>query len=771
MFPTGRSSKRTSPERCPSPLLPPQDCSEEKYVPQDHQFVYQDEDVKNIPAPGTYVRGDVRCKEEIPTGNCPDDNTRSSEEHLISSHVTAGDGCITPDTSEDHYNIPDASSDLHTQDPSSDPIRCVLSTETKSSLESGNIYSVKADVLRNQTGEQPFPCLECGKCFTANRNLVRHLKTHTGINPFSCTECGKCFLSNASLVRHQRIHTGERPFLCSECGKCFLSNVSLVRHQRTHTGEKPFLCSECGKCFSHRSDLLRHQRIHTGINPFSCTECGKCFSQKQHLLQHQKIHTGEKPFSCLDCGKCFARKSYLLQHQEGYTDEMRFSCSECGTCFSRKCDLVKHQKISHVGKTELSYARVKCYCLTQKYFEVQHFSGTEESPSSESFQEHEGVADSLSDSELGSDNLGFFRFRLRLTIFVSQFVYQDEDVKNIPAPETYVRGDERCKEEIPTGNCPDDNTRSSEEHLISSHVTAGDGCITPDTSEDHDNIPDASSGLHTQDPSSAPIRWVLSTETKSSLESGNLYSVKAHLLRNQTGEKPFPCLECGKCFTANKSLVRHLRTHTGEKQFICSECGKCCLSNANLVRHQITHTGEKPFLCSECGKCFSYRSDLLRHQRIHTGINPFSCTECGKCFLSNASLVRHQRTHTGEKPFLCSECGKCFSHRSDLLRHQRIHTGINPFSCSECGKCFSQKQHLLQHLKIHTGEKPFSCLDCGKCFARKSYLLQHQEGYTGEMRFSCSECGTCFSRKCDLVKHQKISHVGKTELSYARVKC
>ncbi|KAM3921476.1 uncharacterized protein RB166_010862 [Leptodactylus fuscus] len=64
------SSKRTSLERCPSPLLP-QDCKEENVL-QDDQLLYPGEDLNNINAPETSVRGDEECKEDIPTGDRPD---------------------------------------------------------------------------------------------------------------------------------------------------------------------------------------------------------------------------------------------------------------------------------------------------------------------------------------------------------------------------------------------------------------------------------------------------------------------------------------------------------------------------------------------------------------------------------------------------------------------------------------------------------------------------------------------------------------------------
>ncbi|XP_075187798.1 uncharacterized protein LOC142259183 [Anomaloglossus baeobatrachus] len=64
----GLSSKRTTPERCPRPLLP-QDCKQEDPdVPQDHQG----EDLPHINTTETYVRGDERSKEEIPTDNRPE---------------------------------------------------------------------------------------------------------------------------------------------------------------------------------------------------------------------------------------------------------------------------------------------------------------------------------------------------------------------------------------------------------------------------------------------------------------------------------------------------------------------------------------------------------------------------------------------------------------------------------------------------------------------------------------------------------------------------
>ncbi|XP_071969131.1 uncharacterized protein [Engystomops pustulosus] len=198
----GRSSKRASPERCPSPLLLPQDCSEEKCVPRDHQ----DEDVNNITAPETYVRGDERCKEEIPTGNCPDDCTKSSEEHMI-SESEAEEPNMSVDTSEEQDNIPDESSDLHRTNPSPEPIKLVPSTESSGTAK---------NIIISHTEELLFICSECGKSYTGKINFLRHQRIRTWEKPYSCSECGKTKLFQKSyLARHQSIHTGEKPYSCS----------------------------------------------------------------------------------------------------------------------------------------------------------------------------------------------------------------------------------------------------------------------------------------------------------------------------------------------------------------------------------------------------------------------------------------------------------------------------------------------------------------------------------------------------------------------------
>ncbi|XP_073518043.1 uncharacterized protein [Phyllobates terribilis] len=369
--------------------------------------------------------------------------------------------------------------------------------------------------------------------------------------------------------------------------------------------------------------------------------------------------------------------------------------------------------------------------------------------------------------------------------------HQGEDLTHINTTETYVRGDERCKEEIPTYDYPaDDCTWRSEGQLTSSIFKSDDLEIPQDTIEVNVITPDLPSSLHSKDLSPDPLKQVLSSDSlpttkenhshklsikkqtapkakKTFLEYGNSFPLEKSFTKRQkihTAKNRFSCSKCGKYFNKKSDLVKHQGTHTGEKPFSCSECGKCFTKKSSVVKHQKTHTGEKPFSCSECEKCFYQKSDLVIHQRIHTGKKPFSCSECEKCFNQKSSLVKHHRTHIGEKPFSCSECGKHFTRKATLNKHQRSHTGEKPFSCSECGKHFKQKYGLVIHQITHTEEKPFSCSECGKYFTRKAALNKHQRSHTGEKPFSCSECGKHFKQKYGLVIHQ-ITHTEEKPFS------
>ncbi|XP_077111075.1 oocyte zinc finger protein XlCOF8.4-like [Ranitomeya variabilis] len=332
--------------------------------------------------------------------------------------------------------------------------------------------------------------------------------------------------------------------------------------------------------------------------------------------------------------------------------------------------------------------------------------------------------------------------------------HQGEDLTHINTRETYVRGDEWCKEEIPTYGYPDDCTRRSEGQPTSSIFKSDDLQILQDTTEVNAITSDISSSLHSKDLSSDPMKPVPSSDSVLTTKENPSHK------RAPKAKKSFSCSECGKCFNKKGNFVRHHRTHTGEKPFSCSECGKCFIQKSVLVRHHITHTGEKPFSCLECGKCFTCKKHLVRHQITHTGEKPFSCSECEKCFKWKSDLVHHHRTHTGEKPFSCSECGNFFKCKSDLVHHNRTHTGEKPFSCSECGKCFKGKLLLVRHQRTHTGEKPFSCSECGKCFNQKESLVRHQRTHTGEKPFLCSECGKCFTDQGNRDEHRRSHNTG-----------
>ncbi|XP_077109785.1 uncharacterized protein LOC143766192 isoform X2 [Ranitomeya variabilis] len=515
-------SRRTTPERCPCPLLP-QDCKEENSsIPQDHKG----EDLTNINTSETYVRCDERCNEEIPADNQPDNWTVISKKYLTFSDFSANDPSITPDTFEEHPITPDIPLLLkknkynkrdgehprpHTRKKMflcSECGKCCISKSdlTKhqrihtgekpfSCSECEKSFSDKSSLAQHQkihTGEKPFSCKECGKCFNRKKNLATHLNIHTGEKPFSCSECEKSFSNKSSIARHQKIHTGEKPFSCSECGKCFSQKTYLAAHLKIHTGKKPFSCSECEKSFSNKSSLAQHQKIHTGEKKFSCSECGKCCITKFDLTKHQRIHTGEKPFSCSECGKSFSDQSSFAQHQKIHTGEKPFSCSECGKCCITKSDLTKHQRI-HTGEKPFSCTECgKCFAQISQFLRHQRI--------------HKGEKP-FSCSECGKCFTG------KSDLVIHQRYHTGEKPFS-------------CLE---CGKCFTEKSQLLKHH-----------------------------------------RYHTGEKPFSCLECSKCFRDKSHLVnhhRCHTGEKPFLCSECGKCFNRKTNLARHLKIHTGEKPF------------------------------------------------------------------------------------------------------------------------------------------------------------------------------------------------------------
>ncbi|KAM4034745.1 LOW QUALITY PROTEIN: uncharacterized protein ACNLHF_021432 [Anomaloglossus baeobatrachus] len=681
-------------------------------------------------------------------------------------------------------------------------------SEAYSCSECGKYFKWKSDLVsheRSHTGEKPFSCSECGKCFVHKSNLVTHKRSHTGEKPFSCSECGKCFVQKSTLVVHQRSHTGEKPFSCSECGKYFAIKSNLVVHQKIHTGEKPFSCSDCGKGFIHKSRLLTHQTTHRGDKPFSCSE-GKYFIQKSDFvstildplsgdLQYKTTFLIDPSRMDRDRDKMVERILHLTIEilfrltGEDYT-VVKISSERCQDTVSESWGRspnpitgppphpLIHEDINDQKILELTYKMIEL--LTGEvpircqdvaiYFSMEEWEYLEGHKDlyKEIMME---VPQALSLPVLSSKRTTRERCPCPLLqqdckqeITNVPLDHQGEDLTHINTAETYVRDDERCKEEVHTDNLPDDCTRRSEGQLTSSIFISDYLNITQDMIEVNAILPDLLSSLHSKNLSSDHFKKVLASDSSQTISGEKIHNRLVINQNDHTVKKTFSCSECGHCFGKKSNLIKHQRIHTGEKINSCSDNGKYFAYKSHLIKHQRIHTTKKPYSCSECGRCFTDKSHFAIHQRTHTGERPFSCLECGKCFIRKSDLFNHQRTHTGEKPFSCSECGKCFAFKSYLVKHKRNHTGEKPYSCSECGKGFNEKSHLAIHQRTHTGERPFPCSECGKCFVKKSDLVNHQRIHTGEKPYLCTYCGNCFAIKSHLVKHQK-NHKGKKPFS------
>ena len=111
------------------------------------------------------------------------------------------------------------------------------------------------------------------------------------------------------------------------------------------------------------------------------------------------------------------------------------------------------------------------------------------------------------------------------------------------------------------------------------------------------------------------------------------------------------CPDCSYACPLPSDLKRHiLRVHEGEKPIKCTwpGCEKTFSQRGNMKVHHRQHTGEKPFACDKCDKCFKAQGELKQHTlsihldpEVREKLKKYMCDTCGQAFESNYALKIH----------------------------------------------------------------------------------------------------------------------------------
>lgn len=491
-----------------------------------------------------------------------------------------------------------------------------------------------------------YSCDLCGKGFNQTLYLFRHIRKHTG--EFTCHRCHRVFARKENLLNHacsgrsaDRSEVTELP--CTVCGKTFSTDRLLRRHMAKHTGQH--MCSDCGKSYTTREILANHacpQR--PKVERFSCGVCGKAFTRHGYLLKHLPVHTGQH--TCPVCGKWLRSIDSLANHMRMCTQVQEIqlhgqaACSHCHKVFTNAAEFRRHQyEHTHVHQCAVCGGRfrnpsllaahvcqgkpVECEACGQVFDSVaardQHQTATHGDPQfkcevcgkgffkQETLNKHPCV--NVLDPT-GSES-GSRKRDTTLTPLVCEICGSTFSSTSSLNVHKNLHGEKRFQCNI----C--EKRFHRKDLLIEHHAVHGDPTFP------------------------CPTCHKL-FKTKKSLD--------VHMMIH-SGVKRFKCGVCGKEFFQKGNLQKHEDTHLSERRHRCTVCQKVFTTRESLARHMLEHTRGKIFTCGVCGRAFVKEHQLRNHHRMFHSNQVYTCHYCGLSLKLRHSLKRHLRKKHPDKEF------------------------------------------------------------------------------------------------------------------------
>ncbi|XP_075054601.1 uncharacterized protein LOC142140705 isoform X1 [Mixophyes fleayi] len=432
----GDSSSGSPPERCETPLYPP-DCikEENRIVSQDFQaepeqavFHQPCKEEKTVPGPIRSGRRNsrnrpVRCETPLYSPHCIEEENRiitqdyqaepgngifRCKEEAVPTEISTG-GCSSrdpPEICETPLYSPDCIEEenrIITQDYQAKPRGRVFHPRCKEEAVPAEI-SLGEGSSRNlpERCETPLYSLDCIE--EENGNIAQNYQAEPVDGMFFQQFKEEAIPAEigSGVTLDPGDHRGLPEFLPEHCIDPTVSYNTETFYtwewnQRSDltTHQNPYPGCFCGKCLSCKRGQTKQQRKQTVKKQFSCSDCERSFAVKSALTRHHRNH-GEKPYICSECGKCFSQMSNLTNHKRSHNK--KHVCPQCGKRFRDHLVLMQHQQThmnskpyvcSECGKSfkckayltthmrvhtgEKPYSCPECNkCFSQKISLVQH---------------------------------------------------------------------------------------------------------------------------------------------------------------------------------------------------------------------------------------------------------------------------------------------------------------------------------------------------------------------------------------------------------------